>query len=148
MGAWGRQISDPSRTLLVADSHPGVPVLACMPTRYQFLPGGLHPTSNMSRPLSCRTGSIAGAQDVLVPDPIGRDSTPLTIAEKELRGVGERLERPCVTCFCDSQVVVASLSSKTSKHPGLMYLIRCLVFVEVKLNFTLQLRYINTREIF
>ena len=74
--------------------------------------------------------------------------TPLTIAEKELRGVGERLERPCITFFCDNQVVVASLSSKTSKHPGLMYLIRCLVFVEVKLNFTLQLRYINTREIF
>ncbi len=68
-------------------------------------------------------------QDVLVPDPIGRDSTPPTIAEKELRGVGECWEGHRVTYFCDNQVVVASLSSKTSKHPDLMHLVRCLAFV-------------------
>ncbi len=77
---------------------------------------------------------------------------PLTIAEKELIPIiigcavwGGSWEGHRVTCFCDNQVVVATLSSKTSKHPGLMHLIRCLAFVEAKLNFTLQPRYINTR---
>ncbi len=77
---------------------------------------------------------------------------PLTIAEKELIPIiigcvvwGKTWENHGVTCFCDNQVVVASLSSKTSKHPGLMHLIRCLAFAEAKLNFTLHPRYINTR---
>ena len=77
---------------------------------------------------------------------------PLTIAEKELIPIvigcaawGENWRGSLVTCFCDNQAVVACLTSRTSKHRGLMHLIRCLAFIEARINFVLKPLYISTR---
>ena len=48
-------------------------------------------------------------------------------------------------CNCDNQVVVACLRTRTSKHKGLMHLLRCLVFVEAHFNCHIYPAYINTR---
>ena len=50
-----------------------------------------------------------------------------------------------VVCNCDNQVVVACLRTRTSKHKGLMHLLRCLVFVEAHFNCHIYPAYINTR---
>ena len=50
-----------------------------------------------------------------------------------------------MVCHCDNQVVVACLRSRTSKHKGLMHLLRCLVFVEAYFDCHLYPTYINTR---
>ncbi len=49
-----------------------------------------------------------------------------------------------VRCLCDNQVVVAALQSRSSRDPGVMHLLRCLVFVEAQLGCYLQGRYIST----
>lgn len=49
-----------------------------------------------------------------------------------------------VHCHCDNQAVVACLWSRTSKHMGLMHLLRTLVFVEAHFQFHLYPLYINT----
>ncbi len=71
-------------------------------------------------------------------------SYPLSIAEKELIPIvlgctiwGRGWDSSFVTYFCDNQAVVACLISRTSKNPGLMHLLRCLAFVEAKLNFAI-----------
>lgn len=50
-----------------------------------------------------------------------------------------------VECHCDNQVVVACLRSRSSRHKGLMHLLRCLVFIEATLSFTITATYINTK---
>jgi len=79
-------------------------------------------------------------------------SQVLTIAEKELIPIilacdtwGESWGGRRVRCYCDNQVVVACLHSRTSKHQGLMHLLRCLVFVEAHHQCQLYPVYLNTR---
>ena len=50
-----------------------------------------------------------------------------------------------VHCHCNNQAVVACLRSRTSKHKGIMHLLRTLVFVEAHFRFQLVPTYINTR---
>ncbi len=73
------------------------------------------------------------------------------IAEKELIPIivacvvwGANWRGHQVICHCDNQVVVACLRSRTSKTKGLMYLIRCLVFIEAKMGCFLVPTYIDT----
>ena len=75
-----------------------------------------------------------------------------SIAEKELIPIilgcaawGHNWQGRRVICHCDNQVVIASLRSRTSKHKGIMHLIRCLVFVEATLGFFVVPAYINSR---
>ena len=77
---------------------------------------------------------------------------PLTIAEKELIPIivacatwGQSWQGKHITCYCDNQVVVACLRSRTSRHMGMMHLIRCLAFVEARLKFTLASTYVTTK---
>ena len=72
----------------------------------------------------------------------------LSIAEQELIPIilgcaawGHNWRGHRVVCHCDNQVVVSCLRSRTSKHKGIMHLVRCLVFVEA----TLGLFLINTK---
>ena len=82
----------------------------------------------------------------------GRSAEALSIAEKELIPIiracnawGAAWDRRQVLCHCDNQVVVASIRSRSSRNPGLMHLIRCLVFVEARHNCFIHATYINTR---
>ena len=77
---------------------------------------------------------------------------PLMIAEKELIPIivacatwGQSWQGKHITCYCDNQVVVACLRSRTSRHMGMMHLIRCLAFVEARLKFTLASTYVTTK---
>jgi hypothetical protein len=77
---------------------------------------------------------------------------PLSIAEKELIPIilaceawGRSWEGRQVTCRCDNQVVVACLRSRSSRHKGLMHLLRCLVFIEARYKFYLHPTYVDTR---
>ncbi len=80
---------------------------------------------------------------------------PLTIAEKKLIPIivtcatwGRSWQGKHITCYCDNQVVVACLRSRTSRHMGMMHLIRCLAFVEARLKFTLASTYVTTKSNF
>ena len=46
---------------------------------------------------------------------------------------------------CDNQVVVASLRSRTSRHPHCLHMLRALAFVEARHSFHLRPQYINTK---
>ena len=79
-------------------------------------------------------------------------SQDLSIAEKELLPIilacdawGSAWHGKQVVCHCDNQVVVACLRSRSSRSPGLMHLLRCLVFVEAQYNCFLLPTYIDTR---
>ena len=50
-----------------------------------------------------------------------------------------------ILCHCDNQAVVAVLRSRTSKHPRLMHMLRCLFFIEACYGFELSSAYIATR---
>jgi len=50
-----------------------------------------------------------------------------------------------VNCHCDNQVVVACIHSRSSRQPDIMYMLRCLAFVEAKLGFLVHPLYINTK---
>ena len=51
-----------------------------------------------------------------------------------------------VCCYCDNQAVVACLRSRSSRHKGLMHLLRNLVFIEAHHGFHLTPQYIDTYE--
>lgn len=44
--------------------------------------------------------------------------------------IGDRIQ-----CHCDNESVVAVISSRTSKNPSVMHLLRCLFFFEASFNF-------------
>lgn len=76
----------------------------------------------------------------------------LTIVEKELIPIvlagatwGHKWQGHQVVCHCDNQAVIAGLRSRSSRHKGVMHLLRCLVFVEAHLGFYFQPAYINTK---
>ena len=79
-------------------------------------------------------------------------SHSLSIAEKELIPIilacqvwGTSWAGLQVICHCDNQAVVADLWSRTSKHKGMMHLLRCLVFMEANLQCSLAPTYIDTK---
>ena len=64
---------------------------------------------------------------------------PLPIAVKELLPVivavavwGPRWGQSRIRCHCDNQSVVHDIRSRTSRHPHMMHLLRCLVFLEAR----------------
>lgn len=75
----------------------------------------------------------------------------LSIAGKELVPIilacaawGMAWQACRVRCRCDNQVVVAALTSRSSKDQGVMHLLRCLVFVEARIGCHLFGEYIET----
>ena len=50
-----------------------------------------------------------------------------------------------VICHCDNQAVVACLHSHTSRHKGIMHLLRILLFIEAQFRFHVIPRYISTQ---
>ena len=48
---------------------------------------------------------------------------------------GREWQGKVVGCRCDNQVVMAVLHSRTSKEPGIMHLLRCLIFFEARFSF-------------
>ena len=79
-------------------------------------------------------------------------SHPLSIAEKELVPIilacqvwGRSWSGCQVICHCDNQSVVADLRSRSTKHKGMMHLLRCLVFVEAHLQCFLSPTYIDSK---
>ena len=82
----------------------------------------------------------------------GPQAGHLTIAGKELIPVilacdtwGKTWKDRRIHCYCDNQVVVACMRSRTSKDDGLMHLLRCLTFVEAQHQCHLHPVYIDTR---
>ena len=49
-----------------------------------------------------------------------------------------------IRCHCDNQAVVACFRSRTSRHKGLMHLLRTLVFVEAHFGFQFYPVYVDT----
>ena len=49
-------------------------------------------------------------------------------------------------CHCDNQSVVAGLLSRSSRHEGMMHLLRCVVSMEASYGCHLHPVYINTRD--
>ena len=77
----------------------------------------------------------------------------LTIAEKELIPIilacdawGQAWRDRQILCHCDNQVVIACLHPRSSRNPGLMHLLCCLVFVEARNQCSLHPTYITTRD--
>ena len=48
-------------------------------------------------------------------------------------------------CHCDNQAVVADLKSRSSRHRGMMHLLRCVVSVEATFGCIVSLVYIDTK---
>ncbi len=76
----------------------------------------------------------------------------LSIAEKELIPIivacqawGEQWKGLQVICHSDNQSVVADLKSRSSRHKGMMHLLRTVVFAEARLVCSLSPVYIDTR---
>ena len=83
--------------------------------------------------------------------PLDERAANLSIAAKELVPIvlacaawGRDWQACRVRCRCDNQVVVAALGSRSSRDPGVMHLLRCLVFVEAQLSCHLVGDYIDT----
>ena len=139
-------------------ASPSTSILAFVPT----LPGEMHllasemafhfsqhhcPTVELTSDASGSWGCGAWYQNSWFQVPWDERVQPLPIASKELipsildcaawghQWYGHRVVRDW-----DNQVVVACLRTLTSKHKGLMHLLRCLVFVEAHFNC-----HINTR---
>ena len=79
-------------------------------------------------------------------------SQPLTIAERELIPIvlgctawGQSWSGHRVECFCDNQVIISCIRSRTSRNKGLMHLLLCLVYVEARFSFAIVPLYINTK---
>ena len=72
-------------------------------------------------------------------------SQPLTIAEKPSSSGAPPGASHRVECFCDNQVVISCIRSRTSRHKGLMHLLCCLVYVEARFSFAIVPLYINTK---
>ena len=114
-------------------------------------PPAHHPNREFTSDASGSWGCGAWHTSAWFQIPWDNRSAQLSIAEKELlpvivacavwgncwRGLHKR-------CWCDNQVVVAGLKSRTSKAKGLMHLLRCLVFIEAVYNFHLTATYIDT----
>ena len=79
-------------------------------------------------------------------------SVLLPIAVKELLPIliagvvwGHMWHGHKVECLCDNQAVVACLHSRTSRHKGIMHLLRVLLFIEANAGFHFQAHYLDTQ---
>ena len=77
----------------------------------------------------------------------------LLVAAKELLPIliacavwGHRWMKSQVQCLCDNEAVVAVLRSRMSKHPHLMHLLWCLLFVEARYDLEMTCTHILGRE--
>ena len=57
---------------------------------------------------------------------------------------GLRWSNQRIVCHCDNQAVVACLRTRTSKHKGIMHLLRSLLFIQAHFRFVITPRYIDT----
>ena len=76
-------------------------------------------------------------------------SIDLPIAVKELVPIalagatwGRKWRKQKVRCLCDNEAVVAVMSSRTSRQPHLMHLLRCIFFIEAQHDFQLSCTHI------
>ncbi len=83
---------------------------------------------------------------------MGCPAEALSIAEKELIPIivacqawGKQWRGLQVICHSDNQSVVADLKSRSSRHKGMMHLLRTVVFAEARLECSLSPVYIDTR---
>lgn len=77
----------------------------------------------------CWSGSPIQDESIMV-----KELVPIVIAAAVWgrHRVGDRVQ-----CKCDNESVVAVISSRTSKNPSVMHLLRCLFFFEASFNFCL-----------
>ena len=59
---------------------------------------------------------------------------------------GRSWSRQKVLCYCDNQVVVAAIRSRSSAQTQIMHLLRCLFFIEAYSNFSLAAEYITSAD--
>ena len=105
-------------------------------------------TSDASGHWGC--GAWSGENWFQVPWDVNALDLPITVKELLpilLAGVlwGRSWRNHQVVCHCDNQAIVACLRSRTSKHKGIMHLLRALVFIEAFNQFHLIPCYIYTR---
>ena len=106
----------------------------------------IHMASDASGHWGC--GAFTGGRWFQVQWDDRTQSLPITV--KELLPIllagalwGHSWSNHRVVCHCDNQAVVACLLSRTSRHRGLMHLLRNLVFIEAHHSFVLVPRYID-----
>lgn len=92
------------------------------------------------------------APELLVSAEQDHGSHSLSIAEKKLISIilagaawGHLWHAHQVICQCDNKTVVTCLHSSMSRHPGLMHLIHCLVFLKAHYRFYLRPSYILSK---
>lgn len=118
-----------------------------------FLTGPAHlPTVEMASDASGSWGCGAWCGNMWFQVQWDHRSQDLPIAVKELLPIvlacaiwGRGWQGHQVLCHCDNQAVVATLRSRSSKHKGLMHLLRCLTFLEAGFGCSLRATYINTK---
>ena len=117
-----------------------------------FLPtSSLLPVQEMASDASGSWGCGAWHQDRWFQIQWDNGTLGLSIAVKELipiivAGVvwGRLWTGHRIICHCDNQAVIACIRSRTSRHSGIMHLLRSLVFVEAYFQFHFHPQYINT----
>ena len=116
-------------------------------------PPGLLPTVEMTSDASGSWGCGAWHDNSWFQVQWDSRSRDLLIAVKELIPIvmacatwGAKWRGHRVVCHCDNQVVVACLRTRSSRHEGIMHLLRCLVFIEAHFDCFLHPEYINTKQ--
>ena len=94
--------------------------------------GAWHNTSWFQVPWENRAGNLSIAAKELV---------PIILA---CAAWGRSWHACRIRCNCDNQVVVAALRSRSSRHQGVMHLLRCLIFVEAQIGCQLWGVYIDS----
>ena len=105
-----------------------------------FLPPPSHlPTLEVTSDVSGSWGCGAWHGSLWFQVPWDIRAQDLSIAEKELIPIilamaawGRDWSNCQVTYYCDNKVIAACLNSRTSKSKGIMYLLRCLLFIEAR----------------
>ena len=116
-------------------------------------PSGLLPTVEMTSDASGSWGCGAWHDNSWFQVQWDSRSRDLLIAVKELIPIvmacatwGAKWRGHRVVCHCDNQVVVACLRTRSSRHEGIMHLLRCLVFIEAHFDCFLHPEYIDTKQ--
>ena len=118
-----------------------------------FLPTSpLLPTREMTSDASGHWGCGAWSGESWFQVQWNTASMGLPITVKELLPIliagvvwGHSWSNHRVICHCDNQAVVACLHSRTSRHKGIMHLLRILLFIEARFRFHVIPRYISTQ---
>ena len=114
-------------------------------------PPQLLPEWEMASDASGTWGCGAWHRDLWFQIPWDESTHGLPITVKELLPIivagalwGAEWAGHRIRCHCDNQAVVACLRSRTSRHKGLMHLLRTLVFVEAQFGFQFVPVYVDT----